>query len=94
VTLQLFDILLHSAFHMVIDGLTNCQSIVQCYVASEMLYAARLQLEEDTISYLSLIPDCVYSSKNDCEDFKLYLTEAHNEVKDWQNRCLFTVFFR
>lgn len=82
-TLQLFDILLHSAFHMIIEALTNSQSIVQYSILpNEMMRPARLQLEEDTISYLSLIPDCIYSGNNDCEeDFKWYLGEAHNEVK-------------
>lgn len=82
VTLQLFDILLHSAFHMIVEGLTNCQSIAQySIISNEMMRPARLQLEEDTVSYLSLIPDCIYSGNNEREDFKWYLRAAHSEVK-------------
>lgn len=88
-TLQLFDILLQSAFPMVVRGLTNCQSIVQyCILSDEMMRLMRLQLEEDTISYLSLIPNCISSGKTDCgEDFKWYLREAHNEVHLFFRGC-------
>lgn len=78
-TLQLFDILLQSAFPMVIGGLTNCQSVVQnCILSDEVMRSVRLQLEEDTISYLSLIPGCTSSDSG--EDFVCYLREAGNEV--------------
>lgn len=77
-TLHLCDVLLRSAFHAVIEGMTNCQLVVQ---HNEKMHPARLQLEEDTISCLSLIPDCMYSGKSDYhEDFKWYLKEAHREV--------------
>ena len=79
-TLHLCDVLLRSAFHTVIEGITNSRSVLQH--SNEKMHPARLQLEEDTISYLSLIPDSMYSGKNDDkEDFKWYLKEAHREVK-------------
>ena len=68
---------------MVIEHLTDCESIANLHtLQAEVMHSIRIQLEEDTISYLSLIPDC-FSSYHDVgsEDLKLYFQEAHNKVR-------------
>lgn len=80
-SLQLFDILLRSPFHVVIEHLTNCCSIVQqCLVQPEMMHSVRVQLEEDMVSYLSLLPDYISCKNGSGEDLIQYLREAHNKV--------------
>lgn len=68
---------------MVIEYLANCQSIDQhCILPAEGMRLVRLRLEEDTISYLSLIPDSLSSCNKSVsgEYFNQYLREAHIKV--------------
>ncbi len=48
----------------------------------DMMHAVRVQLEEDITAYLSLIPDCLSSSKSINGEYRLadYLKEAHSRV--------------
>ena len=81
-TLQLFDILLSSPFiALIIRHLTNCQSDVQhCILQAAKMHLVRVQLEEDIVSYLSLIPNCI---ENDGCDMEQYISESQDKV----SRC-------
>ena len=81
-TLRLIDILLQSSFYnMVVEGLTGCETLVQhCIIHMDTMHSTRLLLEKDTISYLSLIPQVISSSKSEYKDLSVYLREAHYEV--------------
>ncbi len=79
VTLQLFDILLRLPFSMIIEELTHCSSTtLNCILQADQMHSARVQLEQDTVSYLSLIPSCLSSGGG--EDLSQYLREAHDKV--------------
>ena len=65
---------------VVIENL-NCQPIVHNYIVlPEAMHSVRLQLEADTISYLSLIPDHMFTSHSSNVDFNHYMGEAYAEV--------------
>ena len=83
VTLRLFDSLLQSPLPVVMEEFTNTLPLeYSTIVHPEMLHTARLELEEEIIAYLSLIPDCLssYKSVNGEYGLDLYLREAQHEV--------------
>lgn len=94
-TLQFFDILLSSPFRItVIEHLFNCQSITQHYILqAKVMHSVRVQLEEDTISYLSLIPEYISSSQSADEDLKNYMQEAQDKVKINVTRTTYLMYF-
>lgn len=66
---------------MVIEHLTSQAISHCCILQAEEMHSVRLQLEKDTISYLSLIPDCISSCKIVNGDYlNMYLREAHDAV--------------
>lgn len=84
-TLQLFDCLLQSHLSLVVQELMKCQSLMRSgSVQSDMLHSVRLKLEEDTVAYLSLVPDMMCSSITVSGETGLhdYLHNAHSQVKE------------
>lgn len=86
VTLQLFDVLLQASLPDVVHELVlqywKGSQVPQLVVPPEELAAQRQDLEEDTKSYLSLVPDHLSSSRQVTGDTGLenYLIEAHQQV--------------
>lgn len=83
-TLQLFDVLLQSPLStVIIEELAKCSSLSSnCILHSDGMLSARVQLEQDIVSYLSLIPNCISSCKSDdyVEDISRYMRESHSKV--------------
>lgn len=77
---------------MVIECLTSQAISRRCILQAEEMRSVRLQLEEDTISYLSLIPDSISSCKIVNGDyFKMYLREAHDTVNAIRCKLAFLI---
>ena len=83
-SLQLFDCLLQADVGLVLQELTNCPSLAtNNIVPSDSLHSIRLKLEEDTLAYLSLVPDSLCSNTSVTGESGLegYLCDAHAQVK-------------
>lgn len=81
--MQLFDCLLQSDLTLVLQELTNCQSLVKrASVQEHMLHSVKLRLEEDTVAYLSLVPDSLCSSVSVSGETGMtnYLHDGHSQV--------------
>lgn len=90
VTLQLFNVLLQSPRNSaIIEALSGRQQgIRHCIIPNELMCSARLQLEKDIFSYLSLIPAFNSSIESDYEEnFSPYLREAHKDVARMHDLC-------
>ena len=83
-TLQLFDVLLQSPlWTVIVEDLAKYSPLSPSSILhSDGLLSARVQLEQDIVSYLSLIPNCISSCKSDdyIEDMSRYMREAHSKV--------------